>query len=119
MIKFCAGNGFRRLARGLCALAGSKKVAKIRPFLVDDTLRLRFAALIVVCSIVELTVEAGMQCPVASGAIVAEADPFFDLDFSCAFPALHDCAFPSLRKLPDLQILARMRTFALLVPLIA
>jgi hypothetical protein len=119
LIKFCAGDGFRRLVRGLCALAGSEKIAKIRPFLVDDTLGLRFAALIVVCSIVELTIEAGMQCPVASGAIVAEADPFFDLDFSCAFPALHDCAFPSLRKSLVFQILARVRTFALLVPLIA
>jgi hypothetical protein len=50
---------------------------------------LRLAALIVVSDVVELTVEASVKRPVASGAMVAEADTFFDFDFACTFPALH------------------------------
>ena len=66
-------------------------LAKVETIFIDDALRHRFAARVVVSGIVKSAVAANMERPAASSAFVAEADPLDDLDSSSAVPAFHKC----------------------------
>src|SRR5579859_7313150 len=66
-------------------------LAEIRAILLDDALRLRLAALIIVRGIVKRAVEAGVQRTIASLATVAKPNSFLplDLDRPPAMKAIH------------------------------
>jgi len=71
---------------------GCEKIAKVGAILVDHSLRHRLAALVIVAGIVKLAVEADVQRPVASRAMIAKTDPFPRIDGRTALPAIHDKA---------------------------
>ena len=71
-------------------LAGGEVLAEVETFLIDDALRLRLAACVVVRGVVESAVAAYVERAAASLAFVAKSDPLDDFGRLAAMPTFHN-----------------------------
>jgi hypothetical protein len=76
----------------LTGLAQAKVFAEICSILVHHALGLRLSALIIICRVVKLAVQADVKRKPASAADLPKADSLSELDLPCAIETVHSFA---------------------------